>query len=261
MIRTKHKKTIYQTVFVLMFFFCAFQAYSAVSYVRNVKPIDQEVIKIKGSSRFEGCGPVAAAMVMGFWQTERGYRLMSPADRFNGLAHPGSTIREFYKRSNTRKSPGKSTHRGKKYNQSFTMRIGMMSGLKSFVSSANKRRGTKKKLKVDIVRKIRRWKTRKKTLLNQLSKGNPVILLVKKQPPCLEYNDKWDRGRHYVVAVGYDSATKEVLLLTGWRELPHRSSSGPSVHSRRNDPSNDDAHVRCRLKEIENAKVSLIYIH
>lgn len=53
------------------------------AYIKFIKPIDQEFVPPKNKV-LEGCGPVAAAMIMGYWHTEHGYKVMNPNDNLMG---------------------------------------------------------------------------------------------------------------------------------------------------------------------------------
>ncbi|MDN5202370.1 C39 family peptidase [Fulvivirgaceae bacterium BMA10] len=219
------------------------------AYIKYVKPIDQ--IKVPPKNKvLEGCGPVAAAMVMGYWQTEQGYKIMNTADRYNGNQHPTQTILDFRKKSDTRAWGNQS--------QSATRKMKMVDALQSFVGTANSRTYGRPKLKVDILWSIRRWDERKSRLKKELREGSPVILLLKKTPPCL--TGKWVNSTkvvadHYIVAVGFDDAKKEYYVMPGWSEKKKSTSTGPNVHKKE-----DPAHCKCSYKEIANADPSLIWI-
>ena len=220
------------------------------AYIKNVKPIDQLYLAPKNKV-MEGCGPVAAAMVMGYWQTEHGYKIMNSEDRFNGRNHPTKTIQDFRRKSDT-KAWGNQP-------QSATRKMKMLDALQSYVKSVNQRTpSTKPKLKADMMWSIRRWSERRSRLKKELKEGSPVILLLKKTPPCLK--GKWVNSTkvvadHYIVAVGFNDAKKEYYVMPGWEEKSKLTSYGPQVHKRENS-----AHCKCSYKEIANSDPSLIWI-
>lgn len=220
------------------------------AYVKYVKPIDQYNVPPKNKVK-EGCGPVAAAMLMGYWQTEHGYKIMNPADRFNGTEHPTKTILDFRKKSDT-KAWGNQP-------ESATRKMKMLDALQSYVKAANQRTpSTKPKLKADMMWSIKRWSERRSRLKKELREGSPVILLLKKTPPCLK--GKWVNSTkvvadHYIVAVGFDEAKKEYYVMPGWKEKKKSTSTGPEVHTRENE-----AHCKCSYSEIANSDPSLIWI-
>ena len=220
------------------------------AYVKNVKPIDQEAVPPKNKV-WEGCGPVAAAMLMGYWQTEKGYRIMHPADRYTGKRHPTNTILDFRKKSDTKAWGNQS--------ESATRKMKMLDALQSYVKDANKRTHiSKPRLKADMMWSIRRWDERKSRLKKELREGSPVILLLKKTPPCLK--GKWVNSTkvvadHYIVAVGFDDTKKEYYVLPGWEEKEKSTSSGPAVHEYKNK-----AHCKCSYSEIAQSDPSLIWI-
>jgi len=220
------------------------------AYIKYVKPIDQQYVLPKNRV-LEGCGPVAAAMIMGYWQTQHGYKIMNPSDRFNGTRHPTQTIKDFRKKSDT-KAWGNQP-------QSATRKMKMLDALQSYVKSVNQRTPTTKaRLKADMMWSIRKWDERRDRLKKELREGSPVILLLKKTPPCL--TGKWVNSTkvvadHYIVAVGFDDGKKEYYVMPGWSERRKSTSSGPKVHKKEGS-----AHCKCSYKEIANSDPSLIWI-
>ncbi|MEM9168645.1 MAG: C39 family peptidase [Pseudomonadota bacterium] len=202
------------------------------AYVPFVKAIDQEIITDMSPDRFEGCGPVAAASVLGWWQTERGYQVMNPADRYDGTRHPTRTIRDFYGSSDTKKSPGTSGG----VNMSYTLKMNMLDGLQAFARRANETRGYRPALKADILRRIRTDATKRRAVRRQLLRDNPVIVMFVGQPRGLTGDARWERGRHYVVVVGFNDARREFYILSGWSERDKAQSAGASVHRRGGNP-------------------------
>lgn len=135
----------------------------------------------------------------------------------------------------------------------------MLDALQSYVKDANKRTHiSKPRLKADMMWSIRRWDERKSRLKKELREGSPVILLLKKTPPCLK--GKWVNSTkvvadHYIVAVGFDDTKKEYYVLPGWEEKEKSTSSGPAVHEYKNK-----AHCKCSYSEIAQSDPSLIWI-
>jgi hypothetical protein len=219
------------------------------AYIKYVKPIDQKYVLPKNKV-LEGCGPVAAAMIMGYWHTEQGYKIMQPTDKYKGLNHPTETIVDFRKKSDT-KAWGDQP-------QSATRKMKMVDALQSYVKTANQKTYGKPNLKVDIMWSIKMWDERTARLKKELREGRPVILLLKETPPCLK--GKWVNATkvvadHYIVAVGFDNTKKEYYVMPGWQEKSKTTSSGPDVHRRENS-----AHCTCTYSEIKNADPSLIWI-
>jgi len=219
------------------------------AFIKYVKPIDQRRVH-PNNKVLEGCGPIAAAMIMGYWQTEMGYKIMNPLDHFNGSKHPKYTILEFRRKSDT--------HAWLNSAAAATRKLKMVNALQYFVKKANLNSGKKTKLKVDIMWSIRRWDLKKTKLKKELREGSPVILLLKKEPPCL--TGKWVNANkftadHYVVAVGFNDAKKEYYIMPGWEEKVKSTSNGPNAHKRL-----DRAHTKCTYKEIANSDPSLIWI-
>ncbi len=218
-------------------------------YIKYVKPIDQRFVAPKNKV-MEGCGPIAAAMIMGYWQTEHGYNIMNPNDHFDGTEHPTQTILDFRDKADT-KAWGDQE-------QSATRKMKMEDALAHFAKKANEATPNKAKLKVDMMWSIRRWDEKKSKLKKELREGSPVILLLKKMPPCL--TGKWVNatkvfGDHYIVVVGFDDAKKTYYVMPGWKEANKSTSYGPEAHAER-----DLAHCECSYNEIKEADPSLIWI-
>lgn len=221
------------------------------AYVPFVKAIDQELITDMSPQRWEGCGPVAAASLLGWWHTERGYQVMEPADNFDGTTHPTSTIRRFYSLSDTRKSPGMSDGS----NLSYTFKMNMLDGLQHYVRQANAQRGFRPELKADIMRRVRTDKNKRNAVRRQLLRDNPVIIMLVGQPRGLTGDSRWEKGRHYVVVTGFNDVRREFYILTGWSELQKSASTGAARHARGGDPF-----ATISYKEFEDANVSVFTV-
>ena len=237
----------------------ASSAYS--SYIPFVKSIEQRVIKDPrggSSKRFEGCGPVAAAMLFSYWQGQKDFNIMSEGT-FSGSLHPRATISDFYKASWTQKAPAKAkAPDGKKYHQSFTLPSGMVKGLKSFALKASQEDAR------ELI--VKRLKAKASTLLKTkelkrlLKNETPVISLIHNIPACLNSKDNKSGGWHYVVLVGMNEQKGEVDLLSGWKELDAETSTDSTVHHRRNHPDSDKGHVKCDLTELMKANPAFYWI-
>lgn len=219
------------------------------AYVKNIKPIDQEYVRPKNNV-LEGCGPVAAAMIMGYWHTEHGYNIMNRNDFFNGNNHPWETIKEFRDKADT-KAWGNQE-------QSATRKMKMEDGLEYFVKKANAQLNGKPKLKVEMMWSIRRWEERRDKIKSELQQKAPLILLLKKLPPCLK--GKWVNatkvfGDHYIVVNGFDDEKKVFYVMPGWNEKNKNTTSGPEVHGKQNT-----SHCLCSYEEIKESDPSLIWI-
>lgn len=231
------------------------------SYIPFVKSIEQRVIKDpRGgkSKRFEGCGPVAAAMLFSYWQGQKDFEIMSE-DSFDGSIHPSQTIKDFYTASWTQKAPAKAkAPDGKKYNQSFTLPNGMVKGLQSFVKKSNLI--DSRKLKVKRLKARVKSELKIKTLRELLEKDIPVISLIHNIPACLSSKDNKSGGWHYIVLVGMNEEKKTVDLLSGWKELDAQTSTDSSVHHRRNSPDSDKGHVKCDTSELIKANPAFYWL-
>lgn len=246
-------------LFLLGALFVSSTVYS--SYIPFVKSIEQRVIKDPrggDSKRFEGCGPIAAAMLFSYWQGQKDFEIMSE-DSYDGTAHPLKTINDFYTASWTQKAPAKAkAPDGKKYNQSFTLPNGMVRGLKSFVKKTNQKDSRtlivkRLKAKVSSSKKM-------KVLKELLEKEIPVISLIHNIPACLSSKDNKTGGWHYVVLVGMNEEEATLDLLSGWKELDSKTSTGSEVHHRRNSPDSDKGHVKCDTSELIKANPAFYWI-
>tara|TARA_Y100001970_G_scaffold278852_1_gene385149 strand:- start:361 stop:1164 length:804 start_codon:yes stop_codon:yes gene_type:complete len=244
------------------------------SYVKNVMALEQRILTNPHPSgdgkRFEGCGPIAAASILGYFQTEKGYKTMQSGDDFTGFSHPSKTIKKFYKEAPSRKAPAKGTYEpdGKRYNQSYTLPDKMVKGLKHFVNKANKKRGRKAKLRVERAKAapFKTWEKRVKTLESQLKKNRPVIMLIHNIPGCLTAEDSKTGGWHYVVAVGHNrinnnlkSTQNKLYILSGWHEFDKNQTYGPAAHIRGSAGSNG-AHIECNYQEIKKTNPALFWV-
>lgn len=232
------------------------------TYISFVKPIEQRVIEDPrggSASRFEGCGPIAAAMLLSYWETERDYKIMSENHIFNGSYHPAKTIKEFYKASWTQRAPATAkAPDGKKYAQSFTLPNSLVKGLKKFVVKANS--NNTEKLIVKRF-KARNHNDKKIELLEKLIREKkPVISLIHNIPACLNSKDNKSGGWHYVVIVGVESKTRQVNLISGWKELDSISSTSQDVHQRNSHPDTDKAHIKCSYEELIKANPAFYWI-
>ena len=220
-------------------------------YNPSVKSMDQNLIAspVRKDKKkvYEGCGPIAGAMLLGYWQTEKNKKgLLTPG--YDGTTHPSKAIRALYKEMKSKKAPGK------KQKMSYTMPDNLFSALKKRVKS-------RKGIKADRMRKTRRWSKRKETLKDQLRRGYPVILLKNKEHKdgCLGSSSKgWNliknlSNSHYFLAVGYKG--KKVAIMPGWSEKGHARSSSFDVH-KKDSPS----HGICTFEELKKANVSLFWI-
>lgn len=242
--------------------FAAEAVSSHAQYIPFVKPIEQRVIddpRGGNKKRFEGCGPVAAAMLFSYWEGEKNFKIMSEPQIFNGSYHPSQTIKEFYTASWSQKAPAKAkAPDGKKYNQTFTLPNSLVSGLNKFVLKANLNNA--EKLRVNRYKARNSTVNKLKVLRKQLSLKNPVISLIHNIPACLNSKDNKSGGWHYVVVVGMNMVDQTVDILSGWKELDARSSTGSDVHQRRNHPDSNKAHVKCSLDEFTRANPAFYWI-
>jgi hypothetical protein len=222
------------------------------AYIKGIKSMDQKKVPPK-KKVYEGCGPVAAAMLMGYWHTEQGYDIMNPKDNFDGTGHPTATILEFRKVADTKAWLDS--------DQSATRKMKMKDGLQYFVKRANANSNRySPKLKVEMLWNVRRNSKVFPKMKKELRQGSPVILLLRKLPPCLK--GKWVNATpivsdHYIVAAGYDDSKKEVYVLPGWKELDASKSTGPSAHK---DPDNDEGLCTCSYSEIKGTNPGLLVI-
>jgi hypothetical protein len=219
-------------------------------YSANVKSMDQELIPSPARKDkkkvYEGCGPIAVAMLLGYWQTERGFKRLL-AKGFDGTKHPSNAIVKLYKELKTKKAPGK------KELMSYTMPDNLYRGLKDRVKGV--------KLKADRMKKIKGWSKREEALKAQLKKGNPVILLKNKEHKdgCLGSSSKgWNPIKnistsHYFLAVGFKGG--KVAVMPGLQELNKSLSSSFGVHKKVSS-----SHALCTWDELKKAKVSLFWI-
>ena len=223
----------------------------AVHYNKFVKSMDQNLIPspVRKDKKqvYEGCGPIAGAMLLGYWQTERNISNLL-AKGFNGTKHPSAAIKSLYKEMKSKKAPGK------KQKMSYTMPDNLFKALKNRAKKHSK-------IKANRMKKINRWKKREDALKTQLKKGNPVILLKYKEHKdgCLGSSTKgWNlikniSNSHYFLAVGLKG--NKVAIMPGWSEKDKSASSGFNVHK-----AGSSSHAICTFDELKKANVSLFWI-
>jgi len=223
-------------------------------YLTQVKPISQNYINNTRPFVLEGCGPVAAAMVLSYWQKVKGYRIMNSNDRNYKTHHPTHTIREFYDAAPAAEAPLQSSDR----RMSYTLKLSMKNGLQSFCDKANQSRGRLPELDAQIDRRVRAESYKMEDLRESLLREEPVIIMLVGIPPGLRTvkdDFAWASGRHYVVAVGFDDIKEEIYVLTGWGEKAIDFAKGPMSHSRE-----DGVLGIISYKEFDKADPSLLWI-
>ena len=235
----------------LLTFTFASTSLAKTHYAKSVKSMTQDIIPspVRKDEKkvFEGSGPIAGAMLLGYWQTERGKKNLLERG-FDGTKHPSKAIVKLYKEMKSKKSPVK------KVFMSLTMPDNLFRALKKRVKNV-------KGLDAARKRKTSRWSAREKALKAQLRKGNPVILLKNREHKdgCL---GRWSKGldpiknivsSRYFLAVGYKG--NEVAIIPGRSEKPKSASSGFGVHKK-----DSASHDLCTFDELKKANVSLFWL-
>jgi hypothetical protein len=201
----------------------------------------------KKKAVLEGCGPIAAAMVLGYYQSERGFTNLLQRG-FKGSGHPTKAIEKIYKKLKTKSAPGK------KNKAAFTTPKSFHAGMKALTAGH--------KLEAKRMRNITSWKKRKQEIKAQLAKGNPVILLKWKEHEkgCIGSDSKgWNIVKnisyaHYYVAVGYMGDT--VAVMPGWRDS---SKSGSDSWKAYSQSKNKSARRTCTFAEIKKDNPGLFW--
>ena len=229
-------------------------AWADSRYISHVTSIDQKVIKSPRNNKkqvLEGCGPVAAAMLLGYWQTQRGKKNLLSSG-FKGLGkHPYSALRKLYIDLNAKKAPGANNK------ATYTMPNDLFKGLKKRVKGTG--------LKVKRLRKSKSWKKKKSALLTQLKNGNPVIILKNKEHKrgCLGQTSRgWNlikniSNAHYFLVVGFKrkNTQKSFAIMPGWSDQPKALANS---YSRHRTGSSDFG--LCTFDEMKKTNPSLFWI-
>ena len=207
--------------------------------------------KIHGKNKpevLEGCGPIAAAMVLGYWQTQRGQsNLLSRT--FNGTAHPTRAIQRLYQTLKTKSAPGKNNR------AAFTLPDDFYNGLKKWVAG--------RKLEVKRMRHINPFNKKADELKKQIRAGNPVMILKSKEHKdgCIGEESKgWNiykniSDSHYFVVVGYQG--NKVAVMPGWAESPKSDSMNWNAYAKTADV---DARRLCTFDQLKKDGISLFWI-
>lgn len=154
----------------------------------------------------EGCGPIAVAMVLGYWQTDKGEGNLLAHDftgQVNSGQRPAKDIQRIYKALKSYKVP-------LSY-MSYTPTRDLVKGLAKLVVS--------RKLKVNRSGITTSWKDRKSMIKRALRKGEPVIVRKEKEHKdgCIgDSSSGWNPGLnisndHYYVLSGYKGDQVAVL--------------------------------------------------
>jgi hypothetical protein len=212
------------------------------------KGISKKVHKTKKAKVSEGCGPIAAAMVLGYWQTERGQKDLLKKG-FNGTGHPTKAIEKLYTMLKTKSAPGKEN------TAAFTLPDDFYNGLKKFVAG--------RKLEVKRMRHINSFKKKSAELKKQLRAGNPVMILKTKEHKdgCIGEESKgWDIVKnisysHYFVAVGYKG--NKIAVMPGWSGSDKANSNTWGAYSK---TTNVNARRTCTFDELQKDGISLFWI-
>ena len=181
----------------------------------GVQPINQSLrTKKNGKKNLEGCAPVAGAMLMSYWWG-KGYKKLITDRGYDGTTKPAKTIEAFFKKMKAIPFGNAGTA---------TVMPFAHLGTQAWVRQA----GYSKKFRVKRVQAIAGKKKVRDSVLRQIDKGNPVIMLfnakkVRFEPRADGTGGSTDVNWHYVVVVGYDLRPKKeddrkFLILDGWRD-------------------------------------------
>ena len=220
-------------------------AQGVTSFEQNA--ISKRVHK-KNKTVYEGCGPIAAAMVLGYWQTQRGQKDLL-AKGFAGTGHPKKAIERLYKTLKTKSAPGK------KNVAAYTLPGQFHSGLKRLLAG--------RKLEAKRMRHIHPFKKKAAELKKQLRAGNPVIILKSKEHKngCIGSESKgWNlikniSNSHYFVVVGYRG--NKVAVMPGWSDSDKSGSMAWSDYAK---TRNKNARRTCTFDELKKDGISLFWI-
>ena len=182
----------------------------------GIQPINQ-TNRLTGKKNLEGCGPVAAAMMMTYWWG-KGFPKLIVDSGYNGKKRPTKTVDKLFKTLGAIPFGKTATA---------TLMDTADLGLRRWIKKA----GYKDKLKVKRLRAITGHETVKQEVLRQIDAGNPVLMLFNARKVTFEerphssgsVSPEQKVNWHYVVVVGYDTrASREddykLLVLDGWKD-------------------------------------------
>ena len=203
---------------------------SGNTYVKFLPALAQRTIRSPRDGRpvDEGCGPIAVAMCIIHWR-RRGYEILPQ------LENRRSLVRGLYELL------GASRRR----DGSFTPPTRMYAGMQRLAKGSQL-----------VAHHLRPgpWRIMEQVLCTQLRKGRPVVILMRREPACLDENEKTWKGWHYVVACGYQG--NDVALITGWAT---GQDQGFGAHRRASGKGYDQAHVLCTFAELRRARISMFW--
>ena len=197
----------------------------------------------------EGCGPIAVAMVLGYWQTDKGEGSLLTEGEFNGKVtggeRPAKDIRRIYRALKSYKVIGS--------HMSYTPTRHLVKGLAKLVAS--------RKLKVNRSGLTTSWKDKVKMIKRALRKGEPVIVRKEKEHKdgCIgEDSNGWNfyknvANDHYYVLTGYKG--DEVAVLPGGSDKDRGKMRRWKTYEKN---ANSYAHRVCTFEQLKKDKVTVI---
>jgi hypothetical protein len=220
--------------------------------VKGVASIGQthinKKIQKKNKEVLEGCGPVAAAMVLGYWQTERGEKSLLTKS-YTGEKHPTRSIEILYETLKTKSVPGKNN------DAAFTFPGDFYRGLRE--------RAAGHKLEVKRMLHVNGFDKKEKEIKKQLRAGNPVVILKFREHKdgCIgEGNRGYNiyknvENSHYYVIVGYKG--NKFAVMPGFSDSPKSESQSWSDYA---NTTKSNARRICTSQQLKRDGISLFWI-
>jgi uncharacterized protein YvpB len=233
---------------VLAFTFMWTQSSFANSgFIPNLTPIKQLVLDDKNV--YEGCGPVAAAILLSPYQTENGFDVME--EMFNGYTRPTKTILNLRKTLNTNATPFTGSNGNPK--ESYTLPGDFKRGLQKHLKNKDLN------FHVKSLNSITRWNRKTDTIKSQIDSGNPLVALIREIPTCINAKKQPSKfSWHYIVINGYDDDMEEFYVLDGYyggtREDTARPDQFYNAHHKKTGPK------KCSYTELKSTNMGLYWI-
>lgn len=214
----------------------------SLTYIKNVMPIEQKIWHDNNS--YEGCGPIAGAMLLGYYETEKNQDFIR--SHFDGFKRPSEAIKELYEKLGAKKMPlGKIDG----VSQVYTTPGALKSGLKNIVD------GSQYTVKSVTYHRTADYKF--KRIKHALSTGNPVIALVREIPKCINNKTRKKFSWHYILINGIDTKNNLLYILDGYYGGTKIETNSPSNHYFMSEAPSP---IICYISEILTKNTGLFWL-
>lgn len=205
-------------------------------------PIEQKIWHANNS--YEGCGPVAGAMLLGYYETEKNQDFIQSL--FDGFKRPSEAIKEIYGKFSSKKMP---VAKIDGVSQVYTTPGALKSGLKKIVN------GSQYSVKSTTFHRTGDYKL--KRIKHALSNGNPVIALIREMPKCINNKKRERFSWHYIVINGLDTKKNHIYVLDGYYGGTRNETNSANDHYFMSEAPSP---IICYITEIVTKNTGLFWL-